>query len=115
MERLTHREKYGVFIIDNDFTRANGLVKSAIERLASYEDTGLTPDDIKKMLNKRVWRNIDAEKISIGDKIVGEDGAILNVIQIFETSDDVTTVVLRNGITHSITFKKPMKICILNE
>lgn len=43
MERLTSRYDTGVVYVPR------GMLPDALDRLAAYEDTGLTPEDIKLM------------------------------------------------------------------
>lgn len=58
MERLTERlndEFYGVWVKDHDYITAS-------RRLADYEDTGLTPIEIKGMI-KSIYGNADLQWI----------------------------------------------------
>lgn len=45
MERLTYRDKDGFPMMK----KRGGFKQGGVERLAAYEDTGLTPDEIKSM------------------------------------------------------------------
>ena len=47
MERLTYRDKDGFPMMK----KRGGLKKGGVERLAAYEDTGLEPEEAKRMSN----------------------------------------------------------------
>ena len=47
MERLTYRDKDGFPMMK----KHGGFKKEGVERLAAYEDTGLTPEEAKRMSN----------------------------------------------------------------
>lgn len=47
MERLTYRDKDGFPMMK----KRNGFKQGGVERLAAYEDTGLTPKEAKRMSN----------------------------------------------------------------
>lgn len=47
MERLTYRDKDGFPMMK----KRGGFKQGGVERLAAYEDTGLTPKDAKRMSN----------------------------------------------------------------
>lgn len=49
MERLTYRDANGELWYSD-----NGTERDRLHRLAAYEDTGLTPEEIRQILAKEV-------------------------------------------------------------
>lgn len=50
MERLTNRHPDGTaYVVSEAGTKGVGRLLKLITRLAAYEDTGLTPEEIKKL------------------------------------------------------------------
>ena len=57
MQRLTNRSSEGVAYLYNGI----GGVNDAIDRLYAYEETGLTPEEIKEMMTDWiVWKEAEA-------------------------------------------------------
>ena len=52
MERLTYRDKDGFPMMK----KRGGFKQGGVERLAAYEDTGLTPSDIADLRNELCLR-----------------------------------------------------------
>ena len=73
MERLTHPRSSG---IKTGYWSPNKK-DELIERLASYEDTGLTPQEIYSLKAKTILRSIGTEWIPVEERLPEKDGAYL--------------------------------------
>ena len=56
MERLTYIDCYGWYAADPSNQFENRVRGKAIDRLAAYEDTGLTPEEIKGLITSSALR-----------------------------------------------------------
>ena len=63
MKRLTKRTNEGVLLSEENEERYTfiELIDILLERLAAYEDTGLTPEDLKHGLNAAVRKKLACE------------------------------------------------------
>lgn len=97
MERLTYRDKDGFPMMK----KRGGFKQGGVERLAAYEDTGLTPEEVSTLVKD--WSDLCT--------IVGECGGISRVrvlaeadragrlvVLPFSDTDDVE--IQRDGITY---------------
>lgn len=99
MERITQRDKDACGLIDfSDYRR----IETAVERLAAYEDTGLTPEEVQELVlfrknvekawNEPAKNNTITVEIPVGWKATGPAWWILqNLITArdIRTEDDV--------------------------
>ena len=60
MERLTYRDKDGMAMMKE----RGGWKSGGIDRLAAYEDTGLEPEDLKKVFNETAILKLAAQALS---------------------------------------------------
>lgn len=104
MERLTYRDKDGFPMMK----KRGGFKQGGVERLAAYEDTGLTPEEAKRMSNILMdvgidyncsWEYVknwllDARLREIAE--ADRDGRV--VVLPFSDADDVE--MQRDGITY---------------
>ena len=80
MERLTYRDKDGFPMMK----KRGGFKQGGVERLADYEDTGLTPEEVSTLVKD--WSDLCT--------IVGECGGISRVRVLAEADRDGRLVVL---------------------
>ena len=80
MERLTYRDKDGFPMMK----KRGGFKQGGVERLADYEDTGLTPEEVSTLVKD--WSDLCT--------IVGECGGISRVRVLAEADKDGRLVVL---------------------
>ena len=104
MERLTYRDKDGFPMMK----KRGGFKQGGVERLAAYEDTGLTPKEAKRMSNILMDVGIDyncsweyVKNWLLDDRLrelaeADKDGRL--VVLPFSDADDVE--MQRDGITY---------------
>lgn len=104
MERLTYRDKDGFPMMK----KRGGFKQGGVERLAAYEDTGLTPKEAKRMSNILMDVGIDyncsweyVKNWLLDDRLrelaeADKDGRL--VVLPFSDTDDVE--MQRDGITY---------------
>ena len=104
MERLTYRDKEGFPMMK----KRGGFKQGGVERLAAYEDTGLTPKEAKRMSNILMDVGIDyncsweyVKNWLLDDRLrelaeADKDGRL--VVLPFSDADDVE--MQRDGITY---------------
>lgn len=80
MERMTYRDKDGFPMMK----KRGGFKQGGVERLADYEDTGLTPEEVSTLVKD--WSDLCT--------IVGECGGISRVRVLAEADRDGRLVVL---------------------
>lgn len=91
MERLTHPRSSGIKTGHWSPEKKDAL----IERLAAYEDTGLTPQEIYSLKAGTILKAIGAKWIPVKERLPKEDGFVLVTV---------------NGIYNHITFSDAIEL-----